>query len=198
MGLEQLPSDLAVTLGRVFAWTTLSWLLGIGAGLACHRSQLLYLAAKPAINLFRHISPFCWLPVVILASGIGEVSVGLILLLAMFFNAVLLTVEIFRSIPREHLEHALMDGASGWAMFRSVELPLALGELVNLYRILWSVAWSAVIAAEMLGVSSGMGYRLLDFRYLLLYKDMFAYIAVIGVVGIGVDAALERLKRALP
>ncbi len=195
MNLEQVFTDIYVTSARVFVWTSLAWLAGILLGYPCAKSQRLYRLILPIVNLFRHISPFCWLPLVIMISGIGEISVGIILFLAMFFNALILVVEIINSVHSQYLEQAALDGASGWSVFRHVELPLIVGEVVNLYRVLWSVGWVTIIAAEMLGVSSGMGYRLLDYRYLLLYREMLAYIILIGFIGIGTDYLLILLRK---
>ena len=95
------------------------------------------------------------------------------------------------------MEQAKLDGAAGWRLFREIELPLSLSGILDIYRVLWGVGWTAIIAAEMLGVRSGMGYRLLDFRYLLRYKEMLGYIAVIGGVGIIIDLLLQKLKSRL-
>lgn len=193
----QLLSDLYVTCARVFVWTSISWLVGLVVGYGSYKSRLIYKILLPLINLFRHISPFCWLPLIIIISGIGEISVGLVLLLAMLFTAIIMTTEIMRNIPTQYLEQAALDGAREWDILVHIELPLAMGEFVNLYRILWSVGWVTVIAAEMLGVQSGMGYRLLDYRYLLMYKEMMLYILIIGFVGICTDYLLIWSRKRL-
>ncbi|MDP2172335.1 MAG: ABC transporter permease subunit [Candidatus Cloacimonadaceae bacterium] len=178
-------------------WTSLSWLLGAGIGYWAYKSRLSEKLMLPVVNLMRHISPFCWLPLIILISGIGELSVGLVLLLAMLFNAIVISISVFRGIPRDLIENACLDGACKRSLLKHIELPLSLSGLIDLYRVLWSVAWTTIIAAEMLGVSSGLGYRLLDFRYLLRYKEMLTYILVIGIIGIVTDYALLALKKKL-
>lgn len=122
---------------------------------------------------------------------------GIVLLFSMLFNAILISMGIFQNIPREIIETASLDGAHAWSMFRDIELPIALPELINMYRVLWSVGWTAIIAAEMLGVKSGLGYRLLDFRYLLQYREMFIYIAIIGGIGIATDYMLLFLHKSV-
>lgn len=189
--------DLYRTLWRVCLWTVLSWLLGASIGYAAYRSLLSEKLMLPVVNLMRHISPFCWLPLIILVSGIGELSVGLVLLLAMLFNAIVISISVFRAVPQDLIENACLDGACNRSLLRHIELPLALPGLIDLFRVLWSVAWTTIIAAEMLGVSSGLGYRLLDFRYLLRYKEMLIYILVIGIIGIITDYALLALKKKL-
>jgi hypothetical protein len=101
-----------------------------------------------------------------------------------------MTTETLNSLPKDMIEHALMDGAYGINLIRYIEIPLCGRALSNIFRIIWSVGWSAIIAAEMLGVQSGMGYRLLDFRYLLRYREMFIYIGIIGLIGIVTDYLL--------
>lgn len=195
MSIVQILGDIYITTARVFAWTSLAWLGGSVIGYAAYKSKLFFRILLPIINLFRHISPFCWLPLVILLTGLGELSVGLVLLSAMVFHAMLLCVEILQNLPRQNLEQADLDGASGINKLLYIELPLSMGELINLYRILWSVAWATVIAAEMLGVKSGMGYRLLDYRYLLQYKEMLLYIGIIGLIGVATDYLLLHLRQ---
>ena len=196
--MEYILPDILVTLGRVLLWTSLSWLLSIVIGYLCYRSSFMYKLLLPVINLFRHISPFCWLPVIIIMCGIGELSVGLVLVLAMLFNGILLTAEILHNVPRSVIEEACLSGADHYGIARHIIFPIATRELINLYRVLWSVGWTAIIAAEMLGVSSGMGYRLLDFRYLLQYKEMMIYIGIIGAIGIATDYSLLFVKRLCP
>ncbi len=195
--MENIIQDCVITLGRVLLWTSISWGLSICLGYLCYRSRFMYHLLLPIINLFRHISPFCWLPVIIILWGIGEVSVGLVLLLSMLFNGILLSVEIYHNVPSSIIEEACLSGADNYGIARHILLPIAIPELLNLYRILWSVGWTAIIAAEMLGVSTGMGYRLLDFRYLLQYNEMMVYIAIIGAIGIATDYGLLSLRQRL-
>jgi len=193
--IVQLLQDLLKSSIRALLWTSVAFLLGSCLGYLCHFSGPLKRLMMPLVNFMRHISAFCWLPVIILIWGIGELSVGVVLLSAMLFNAIVISCGIFSRLHQDLVDTACLDGAGTWALFENIELPLAIPDLIELYRILWSVAWTAIIAAEMLGVSSGMGYRLLDFRYLLQYEAMFGYILVIGSMGVSTDYLLCRLIR---
>ncbi len=189
-----LLKDIAITTIRVLNWTLVSWLVGMLLGFAANRCRLLRILLLPVVNFMRHISPFCWLPLIILVAGIGELSVGITLFLALVFNAILMSMELLNSLPKAVVEQAGLDGATAWQRFVHIELPLCYGAVIDLFRVLWGVGWSVVVAAEMLGVSSGMGYRLLDFRYLLRYHEMIVYILIIGVIGVGTDLLLKQLK----
>ena len=195
--MTHLWQDLMISLGRVLLWTSLSFILGIALGYLSYRSKSLNIILLPLVNFFRHISPFCWLPLIIMAAGIGDWPVGIVLLFSMLFNSIIISHGIFKKIPRQHLDTASLDGASQNRILQHIILPLSLPEMVDLYRILWSVGWTAIIAAEMLGVHSGLGYRLLDFRYLLQYKEMLQYIVVIGAIGIATDYLLLRWQKRI-
>ncbi len=190
-----LIQDLSITFLRVSGWSLLSWVLGISIGYACYKSKLIEVLSMPIVNVIRHISPFCWLPLIILFAGIGEMAVGITLLISLAFHGVIVTLQILNNLPRQVVEQARLDGTSGWNMFWYIELPICKAEAIDLFRVLWGVGWSSIIAAEMLGVQSGMGYRLLDFRYLLRYQDMLVYISVIGAVGMLCDALLKSIKQ---
>lgn len=192
-----LLKDLVITFSRVLIWASVAWAMGLLLGYLAYRNRSLKVALLHVVNFLRHISPYCWLPLIIIAFGIGEAAVGITLLLSLVFHSVIIALELFNSLPKVVMEQAKLDGATGWKLFKEIELPLSLSGIMDIYRVLWGVGWTAIVAAEMLGVRSGMGYRLLDFRYLLRYKEMLVYIIVIGGVGITVDLLLIRLKAGL-
>jgi len=195
--MHYLPKDLLFSLFRVVLSTVISYFLGVLIAYTCYKSRRLKRIVIIPVNFLRHISPYCWLPLIIMFAGIGEIAVGIVMLMAMLFNAIVIGIGIFSALPVDVLESASLDGAYGMRLIRYIELPLLYESLIDLFRVLWSVGWTALIAAEMLGVQSGMGYRLLDFRYLLMYKEMLAYIAIIGTIGIITDYLFLSWQKTL-
>ncbi len=196
MNIATLMNDICWSFGRVAFASVISWLCCICVGIVLHKFRLLYKIFLPLINFLRQISPFVWLPFAILLIGLGEIPIAIVLFTAMFFPGVIMVFEAIESFPRDIHEEAVTSGANHFQMVFLIELPVLWKQLVNIFRILWSVGWSTVIAAEMLGVSRGLGFRLLDFRYLLEYQSMLIYIAVIGVIGIASDRLILRFTRA--
>ncbi|PKN75501.1 MAG: hypothetical protein CVU49_04380 [Candidatus Cloacimonetes bacterium HGW-Cloacimonetes-2] len=195
--MHYLPKDLLFSLFRVVLSTVISYFLGVLIAYTCYKYRRLKRIVIIPVNFLRHISPYCWLPLIIMFAGIGEIAVGIVMLMAMLFNAIVIGIGIFSALPVDVLESASLDGAYGMRLIRYIELPLLYESLIDLFRVLWSVGWTALIAAEMLGVQSGMGYRLLDFRYLLMYKEMLAYIAIIGTIGIITDYLFLSWQKTL-
>jgi ABC-type nitrate/sulfonate/bicarbonate transport system permease component len=194
MNFNDLCSDIIISLSRVLFWTLISFLFGIIAGLGLKKYKLIYKLLIHPINFIKQISPFAWMPLAIIIFGISELSVGFVLLISMILPSALLTLDLLNSLSKEVIEEAKSAGAHGWDLFWHIELPLARLGLINQSRLLWSIGWNTLIAAEMLGVSKGLGFRLLDFRYLLAYKEMLIYIAIIGFIGIVTDYLLVKIS----
>ena len=141
----------------------------------------------PAINFFRQISPFAWLPFSIIWFGLGEYPIFFVIFITLLFPIIIAAEEIFSRITREIREEAEVAGASRFFLFRRIYLPLSIPSLINLFRIMWSLGWTSIIAAEMLGVSQGLGFRLLEFRYLIQHDKMFFYLLILGLIGVSSD-----------
>jgi len=191
ISISLLLSDLVISFLRVTIIAIIAWIIGILGGYLLYYSKSLNNLFLPIINFIRHISPFAWLPFAIIWFGLGEGPVTFIMFITLFFPTLIAASGHFSSLPHEYLDEGHVLGASPLQMFLYIELPLTLPSLLNLFRIIWGLGWTVIIAAEMLGVSSGMGFRLLDFRYLLKYPEMLIYFIIMGFTGILVDSFLK-------
>ncbi|MCF7794483.1 MAG: ABC transporter permease subunit [Candidatus Cloacimonetes bacterium] len=190
---KALITDLVISFLRVLLTSLVAWIMGIICGYFIFYLRFCRQLFLPAINFIRHISPFAWLPFAIIWFGLGEASVSFIMFITLFFPTVIAASDQFNSIPHEFIDEAKVLGTSQFQLFKFVELPLSFVGFLNLFRIIWGLGWTVIIAAEMLGVNSGLGFRLLDFRYLLQYPQMLIYFVVMGSVGILFDWMLRKI-----
>jgi len=197
VSISTLVSDLGISFVRVTLAALLAWITAIVAGALLNNHHHLRTLCSPLINLIRHISPFAWFPFAIIWFGLGERPIAFVLIITLFFPALVAAREIFADIPREYLDEAKVCGANMLQLFMHIEIRLTVVPLINLLRILWGLGWTAVIAVEMLGTAKGLGYRLLDFRYLLYYEEMILYIVVMGAIGVLVDKFLAMITTLL-
>lgn len=188
-----LAVDLGLSLLRTLAACLTAWSGACLVGYSLWARPILYRLLLPLVNFVRAIPPLAWLPFAIFWFGLGEAPVFFILVVALFFPCLVAARDAFAQIDRDFVDEARVLGAGGWRLFARVMLPLALPALLTLLRVAWALGWGTVVAAEMLGVHSGMGFRLLDFRFLVQYPPMLVYLVVMGLVGIGVDRILRLL-----
>ncbi len=192
-----LVEDLLTSFLRVTIVSLIVSFLAVLIGKIYQSNRIFYLITHETIHFLRHISPFVWIPFAIIWFGLGEAPVVFVLSVSLFFPAVFMIKEIFAKIPQEYIDEAQVCGSSFYQQFILIELPVCADELVNVFRIVWGMGWTIIIAVEMLGVQSGLGYRLLDFRYLLKYPEMIIYIIVMGVFGIIINQLILFIVRKL-
>ena len=70
---------------------------------------------------------------------------------------------------------------------RHIILPAVIGNILTGLRLSLGVAWIVLVPCEMLGVSSGLGYFILDTRDRLAYNELAAAIVFIGLSGWALD-----------
>ena len=174
--IKILIQDILISFTRVTFVTLFAWISGTIIGYLIFHFDFLERLLLPSINFIRHISPFAWLPFAIIWFGLGESPIIFIMFITLVFPVIIASTQIFSAIPKELKDEAKVSGAGLLQLFWNVELPVSFGGLINLFRIIWALGWATIIAAEMLGVKSGLGFRLLDFRYLLQYSKMLIYL----------------------
>ena len=87
-------------------------------------------------------------------------------------------------------------GLHGVELFRRVVFPAALPQIITSLRLALGVAWLVLVAAEMVGMDSGLGYLIMDARNMGKRFDLIAAtIVVIGAIGIVLDLLIRRLER---
>lgn len=193
--LPHLLQDAAISLLRVVLPVACAWMLGIACGYLLWLWPLLAQLCSPLLHFLRAIPPLAWLPFAIVWCGIGELPLFVVMFLALVCPAIVASEAAFAALPREYREEGMVCGTSAWQMFWWIELSLSLVGHLQSLRIVWGLAWSTLVAAEMVGVQSGLGFRLLDYRYLLRHGEMLLILVSMGLLVLAVDALLRWIIR---
>jgi len=98
------------------------------------------------------------------------------------------TVAGIRAIAPIRLRAAESLGARRTQIYVRVMLPDALPFILTGLRITLGFCFMVVVAAEMIGANSGVGYLIMQSRYYALTTKMFVGILLLGVMGVGFDA----------
>jgi len=184
------------SLFRVGCGFTLAVVLGVPFGLALGSLAWLSAVANTVIQCLRPISPIAWLPVATLALGGGDPAAIFLIFLAAFFPVTVSTAAAVATVDLKYRRSALNFGVRGLALARDVIFPATLPSILTALRIGLGIAWVVVVAAEMLGVESGLGFLVLDARNQLRYDRVVAAMIVIGLIGLGLDTVVRRLEQA--
>jgi len=126
----------------------------------------------------------------ILWFGIGEGSKIYIIAYSAFFPIILNTIFGVRSIDNILLKMGKSMGLKRYEFFKEIILPGALPSIFTGLRIGIGTAWMALIAAEMIGATSGLGYMIEESRQLLLIPRVILGMLCIGLCGFLCDKIL--------
>jgi len=193
---QRLWGDVVASLFRVTWGFLLAAGVGIPLGLVIGWSTRTFRAVNPIIQGLRPISPIAWIPIAILWFGIGDGAGIFLIFLSSFFPITVGTTAAVRNISLVHQRSARNFGVRGLELFRRIVLPAALPQIITSLRIALGVAWLVIVAAEMVGMDSGLGYLINDARNAgSRYDLVVATMILIGLIGIVLDLLIRRLER---
>jgi NitT/TauT family transport system permease protein len=193
----ELPGDAVSSLYRVMAGFLIGTGLALPLGLAMGASNRAYAYLNPALQVLRPIPPIAYVPLAILWFGLGNPPAFFLISLGAFFPVLMNTIAGVRSVDSIYIRAARNLGARPSALFFRVMVPAAMPHIMTGVRVGFGVAFIVVIVAEMIAVNSGLGYRILEAREFFWSDKIIAGMITIGLLGLGIDAALARLSRYL-
>jgi len=193
----ELIKALSVSLYRVGCGFAIAVIAGIALGVLMARIRWFDEAVDPLVELLRPISPLALFPLAILWFGIGDASKIFVIALAASFPVILNTYSGVRSIDPTFFRTSQSFGANRREIFTGVILPGSLPHIFTGVRLAGGISLIVIIAAEMVGASTGIGYMILEAQQTFRTERVFAGIIVIGLLGFLTDLGFRRLRRAL-
>jgi len=147
-------------------WSLLEEVGGFGAAIICslffgflagfYKGFREYIV--PLNGLFMAIPPIAWAPLMLIIFGIGYTTIVIIIFISAVNPMILTIMEGVLHIQGQEVRAARVLGAKKWQLFLHVYLPASLPFVTAALRIGFSQAWRALVAAEMIGASVGLGY----------------------------------------
>ena len=135
------------------------------------------------LQFLKNVPPLSLISLLILWFGIGETTkIGIIVLTA-FFPIYLNTVKGFVSCDKKLLEVGEIYGYSKVSSFFKIRLPYAMSDILVGMRIGLGYSWRAIISAEMIAASTGLGHMILFAQQMSRTDKVIVGILVIGIVG---------------
>ncbi|AWI86451.1 ABC transporter permease (plasmid) [Alloyangia pacifica] len=192
-----LPKDLAVSCSRAAIGFAIGASLGVVLGLLTGRVALVRTLLGPFLSLLRPIPAIALVPVAIVWFGIGEGSkyfvISYTVFLAVWFN----THHGMEYVPDIYLRASRSLGASRRREFLTVVIPAAAPYIFAGLRLGVALAFLSLVAAELSGASSGLGYRLQEARQYIRTDRMFSLLIILGALGATVDLIVHLIGRRI-
>ena len=170
------------SLGRLalgmLAGSAMGIALGVAMGLHRPTAELL----EPLASFLNALSGIAWIPLAIVWFGLGPAAVTFILWNSIFFLVLFNTLLGVSTIPPIYRSAVLTLGGGRWHVVKDVILPGALPNILLGVRMGFAFGWRALVAAEMIGATGGLGFMIYNASYYLRSDIILAGIIVIGVL----------------
>lgn len=150
---------------------------------------------KPVIEVLRPIPPIAWIPIAILLFGLGNVPAYFIVFIGAFFPIFTNTYFGVISLPQIYKNVTASFELSRLIFIKDILFKYSLPYIFTGLKIGMGMAWMSVIAAELIGAQSGLGYYIQLNRLLLQTDKMLIGMILIGVVGFLLSKTINSLEK---
>ncbi|HET8998575.1 MAG TPA: ABC transporter permease subunit [bacterium] len=172
--------------------------LGIVLGLLVGIFPALRAVAEPYIAFFNAMPRIVLLPLLLVILGFGYLPQVLLVALVIMFIVLMNVAAGVSEVRRDILNNARILGANNLALIRHVYLPSVGLWVLSSARVTVGYALQATVAAQVIGVGRGLGFRLIIAQTQYRADEMFAVFAVLLLHAVIVDmvpAVVERRVR---
>lgn len=183
------------SLKRVFTALAAAWGLGISFGVLIGWNKKANALLGPVFTAFRSVPPLAWVPLVTMWFGTGEFPKVLIVFIGALMPVVVNTQAGISNVQKMYRDVGTIFNASRRQMLFEIGIPSSLDAIFAGIRTSTSAGWMVVLAAEMLGGRSGIGFLITRGMDSGDYSLCLLSMVCIGLVGALLAIITQCLER---
>lgn len=185
-----LHESLVMSLKTIFWGFIISSAIGVPLGILCGAFVSASRLSEPFVDFVRYMPAPAFGALMVAVFGIHLEPKISIIVIGTFFQQVLIVANTVRKVDAGLIEAAQTLGAKRRQLVMNVLLPASLPDLYNDLRILLGWAWTYLIVAEVVGVSSGITFFINQQAKYRNFDNVYAAILIIGFIGLATDQVL--------
>lgn len=193
----ELLSNTWISVQRVLIGFVIGAVPGLLLGLAMGLYRYLRLIVEPLVAATYPVPKSAIFPLFLLIFGLGESSKVAVVAVGVFFPVVINTAAGVLAIDKVYRDVGRNFRASGFQTFRTVALPGALPLVMTGVKLAIGMALMLIVAAEMLGGDSGLGYLIWNSWQTFSVETMYIALIVISVLGVVFNLIVNEIERLL-
>jgi len=174
----------SISLQRAFLGFGLAAVIMIPAGFLMGWYREFEEISDGLLQALRQTSSLSLFPVFILFLGIGEVSKIAVIFWGAQWPILLNTINGVKSVDPLLIKSARSMGSSAVSLFGKVILPSSLPSIITGMRLSATHSIIVLVAAEMIGAKSGLGYSIINWEYNFMIPEMYAAIVTLAALGL--------------
>ncbi|MEG3832937.1 nitrate ABC transporter permease [Microcoleus sp. Z1_C3] len=194
------PGDLGIgwlllaSLRRVLVGFLLGAAVAIPVGFLIGMSKPAMMALNPLIQIFKPVSPLAWLPIALSIFNLAEPSAIFVIFITSLWPTIINTALGVSNVSKDYLDVAQVLEMPRWRRITKIIWPASLPYIFTGLRISLGIAWLVIVAVEMLTGGVGIGFFVWDEWSRLNLSSVFLAVFVIGLTGLWLDAAVDKVQ----
>lgn len=172
-------------------------LIGVPLGIAMGWYENVDMFARPLFDLLRPIPGIAWIPIMIVLFGIGLLSKAMVIFLSAFIACVVNSYSGIRQTKSVHLWVGQTFGASNFQLLTKIAIPTAIPMILTGLRVALGGAWTALVAAELVASTRGLGFMIQQSRGIFRPDVIIAGMIAIGLTGALLTSLIGLLEKFL-
>ena len=186
------------TFEAAIAGLALAVVAGVMLGAMIGLSRFAEVMALPTIEALRAIPSVAFIPLALLLFGYGLPMEGSIVCYACIWPVLISTIDGVRGVEPRLLEVGRALQFDFLESTRKIVLPAALPRIVVGIKIAAGFALVVAVTVEIVVNPRGLGYALVVAQQKLDIDLMYAQLLWLGLLGVAINAAIERLAGRVP
>lgn len=187
--------DIMASLKRVIVGFSAAALFGISFAIIAGYYREAGSYFRPLIEIIRPIPPIAWIPIAILLFGLGDCSAYFIVFMGSMPPIFTSTFFGATSLPDVYRNTAKSFDIDGFRYVKNILFGFSLPYIFTGMKIGIGMAWMTVIAAELMGAQSGLGYLIQINRLMLRTDNVIAVMLFIGLVGYSLNVLISAIEK---
>jgi NitT/TauT family transport system permease protein len=193
-----LENHLLASLGRATGGLAIAVIIAVPLGVALAGwSEKLRIALEPVLEWLSHINPFVLFHIIIVFMGAGELTKVTVIAWACLWPVMFSALSGIIHADAEIIKAARSFGLSRFRLTAKILLPSALPSILTGTRLAAGYSLLFLIAAEMMGASSGLGFMIYTAQVNYQIVEMFAGVVIIAVLAIILDGIMSAAGKKL-
>jgi len=182
---------------RILIGFSLASIVAVPLGLMMALNRYVNAFVRPVFDLLKPMPPIAWISIAILWFGIGEESKVFIIVVGTFVPCLLNSFNGVRLIEPQLYDVVRMLGGNRRDEIIQVCFPAAFPAIFAGLQISLSIAWTCVLAAELVSSRSGLGFIIIQGMTLSRPAQIIGGMLVIAVVAWGMSLLVSGLEKYL-
>lgn len=168
--------------------TIIGYIIGVAIGLSKKIGDI----ALPVLRYFNSLPGIAWTPLFLMWFGFNRKTVLAVVLYTFIFPIIFNTLTGIRLVPNVYRQAILTMGGSRWRILKDVLVQGSLPSLMIGIRTGFGYSWRAIIGAEILAATGGLGFMIFQARSSGQLDRIVAGMIVIGVIWLLMDRFILR------